>query len=826
MKKRILLAATVLLLAVGLFLCFGPRSHKQEGQALAAEKAASQNAEPTVDMPSPASSGASAIEKTGHVPGLLMTIVARPENAAEIEQKLYAPSREIRYVKLNRALLDGKQSPLWMPAGKGKLDIPLPDGSVVHATIQNSTMLDQSRFSVEGSVDGQPASRVLIAGNESGQYSAAILDLSVGTGATRHLANFAIRATGTELAQYYEVDQSLIPPCGGAIKPKITEEIRQRIAARQAASALTAASTDSTKSVDSPAVAAADGTTTPTIDLMMLYTPSVAKKAGNTDAVSAPVMQSTFDLIVAQVNSDMARSGINAKVRLVKVAKVEYYESTDVLTNALSALSGMSDGTIDSIHALRDEVGADLVCMAVSQSSAASTIGLGYMMESPSIVNTSDSVGNDFFGFTTVDYNYINSTHVVSHELGHNFGCQHDRENAKDSSGLVQQGAFSYSYGYRFNGTDGNQYRTIMAYAPGTRVSYYSNPNIIASETGIGVAVGIAAGQTGESYNAQTIQKTAFEVSTFRLQKTTSFYNGRLKGLATRAFVGSGEQQLIGGIVINGSAAKRVLLRASGPGLEGVNNYLADPKITLYKVDSTGATLVDTNSSWKLHSSSALLSAGGFAPKYDSEAAMLVTLQPGNYTANIESDNGGTGIGLIEAYEVTDDGNIRLFGIATRGYADNKDGKEMIAGIAINGNGDETKRVLIRVSGPTLARDSGIQNALDDPYLELHSGYDGSLLFANDDWATGATSVNGVKDDFQPTTSLAVNGNTYTIYSGAEISNTGLAPKNRRESALLVDLKPGAYTVIIHPFTSSTQPGTAGVGLVEVYELPSSGKFY
>ncbi|MFA5262922.1 MAG: hypothetical protein WC378_03790, partial [Opitutaceae bacterium] len=383
-------------------------------------------------------------------------------------------------------------------------------------------------------------------------------------------------------------------------------------------------------------------------------------------------------------------------------------------------------------------------------------------------------------------------------------------------------GAFSYSYGYRFYGKNGIRYRTIMAYEPGTRLNYFSNPDITASETGVGVPVGIAAGHTGESNNALTLQKTSFEVASFRKQMVTPFYTGRMMGLATRAYVGPGEQQLIGGIAVSGR--KQIILRASGPSLllQGVSGVLANPKITLNRL-VTNVGVVDSNDDWgTLSNKAAFLAASrqlGLTDLSSSlESALMLTLDGGLYTSNIEGSDGGTGVALMEAYEVTDTGDLKLTGIATRGYAD-VNGREMIAGLNVEGIAGQTKRIIVRVKGPSLSQ-QGITTAMNDPMLELHA-LDGSLLLTNDDWTSGAQVVNGVGDDFQPTA---------TYYHETEISNTGFAPTNRREPAIMVDLLPGIYTVVVKPFErldsdpALSQPAEPGVVLVEVYELAANGK--
>jgi hypothetical protein len=193
---------------------------------------------------------------------------------------------------------------------------------------------------------------------------------------------------------------------------------------------------------------------------------------------------------------------------------------------------------------------------------------------------------------------------------------------------------------------------------------------------------------------------------------------------------------------------------------------------------------------------------------------LVVTLPPGNYSAIVEGVGGATGIALIEAYEVDTPGDTRIVSLSTRGYADI--GREMIAGFAVQGNPGETKRVLIRVQGPNLAR-LGVTGAMPDPCLELH-GSDGTVLIANDDWSEGDTTVvNHVGDDFTP---------VVASYSEQAIAATGLAPKNRREPAVLVDLLPGAYSVVVKPFAklNPTPPATPqiaqpGVAIVEVFEI-------
>jgi hypothetical protein len=125
-----------------------------------------------------------------------------------------------------------------------------------------------------------------------------------------------------------------------------------------------------------------------------------------------------------------------------------------------------------------------------------------------------------------------------------------------------------------------------------------------------------------------------------------------------------------------------------------------------------------------------------------------------------------------------------VLNIATRGRVDAGD-NVMIAGFIIGaGVGNEDARVVVRAIGPSLSS-VGVSGALQDPFLELHDG-NGALLVSNDNW----------KDAQQ-----------------AELTATGLAPKNDLESAILAKVAPGAYTAIVRGKTSS------GIALVEVYAL-------
>ena len=255
--------------------------------------------------------------------------------------------------------------------------------------------------------------------------------------------------------------------------------------------------------------------------------------------------------------------------------------------------------------------------------------------------------------------------------------------------------------------------------------------------------------------------------------------------ISTRMEVLTGEQVLIGGFIITGNAPKKVILRAIGPSLAGagIPNPLADPVLELHGADGS---LITSNDNWK-DSQQTEIEATGIQPQNDLESAIVTTLTPGNYTAVMNGKNGGTGVGLVEGYDLDQAADSQLANISTRGFVDTGS-NVMIGGFILGnlGNGGGSGNVLIRALGPSLAQ-AGVSGALADPTLELHDG-NGALIQSNDNW----------KDTQQ-----------------TEIEATGIPPQNDLESALVATLNPAAYTAIV-----AGKGGLTGVGLVEVYRLP------
>ena len=126
--------------------------------------------------------------------------------------------------------------------------------------------------------------------------------------------------------------------------------------------------------------------------------------------------------------------------------------------------------------------------------------------------------------------------------------------------------------------------------------------------------------------------------------------NSKLANISTRGFVDTGDDVMIGGIIVGGpntGAGTRVIVRAIGPSLP-VDGNLADPLLELY--DGNGAILA-SNDDWQ-ETQRAEIEATGVAPADEKEAAIVRTLSAGNYTAIVSGANGTTGIGLVEGYNL------------------------------------------------------------------------------------------------------------------------------------------------------------------------------
>ncbi len=267
----------------------------------------------------------------------------------------------------------------------------------------------------------------------------------------------------------------------------------------------------------------------------------------------------------------------------------------------------------------------------------------------------------------------------------------------------------------------------------------------------------------------------------FDLLNGTALPPAQSLNLSARLPVGTDDNVLIGGLIIAGTEAKQVIVRGLGPSL-AVNGIplggtLADPTLELYQ----GSTLIMSNDNWK-DSQEGAIEATGIPPIDDLESAIVATLAPGTYTVILQGKNNGTGIGLVEAYDLDPTAQSTLANTSTRGLVQTGD-NVLIGGFIVGNGGSDT--VVVRAIGPSLAA-AGVANPLADPTLDLYDG-NGVLILSDDNWRDSQEAL---------------------------IQSTGLAPPNDAESAIIRSLTPGAYTAVVRG-----KDGATGVALVEVYNL-------
>jgi len=247
--------------------------------------------------------------------------------------------------------------------------------------------------------------------------------------------------------------------------------------------------------------------------------------------------------------------------------------------------------------------------------------------------------------------------------------------------------------------------------------------------------------------------------------------------ISTRLSVGIGNNVLIGGFIVTGSQGKKVIVRGVGPSLgNDFPGALQDPYLEIH--DSTGKTIA-SNDNWQDGDKLAIL-ASGVAPKDTKEPAVVLTLDPGNYTAIVSGVGGTTGIALVEVYDLDPTAPAKLANISTRGLVQTGDNVMILGTIIL---GDSPANVIFRGIGPS----TGVPGALQDPVLELHNA-DGDTIFTNDDWRTDQE---------------------------AEIIASKVPPGNDAESAIVATLDPGKYTVVLRGANNTT-----GIALVEAFQLP------
>jgi hypothetical protein len=300
--------------------------------------------------------------------------------------------------------------------------------------------------------------------------------------------------------------------------------------------------------------------------------------------------------------------------------------------------------------------------------------------------------------------------------------------------------------------------------------------------------VAVDAGMQG-TYLADVTNLSGGTVTTApaTLSVSTQHYQppvNRLINLSTRGYVANDADMMIAGFVISGPGAKKVLIRAVGPGLDQwLSGALTDSAFRVF--DSQGKRILyadDWTRDGDLETlAAASARAGAFELAHGSrDAVAVVSLPPGAYTVTVRSPVSGTGTALVEVYDLDLGSAARLVNLSTRGRV--RSDNPMIAGFVLQGSGERS--LLIRAIGPQLVG-FGLSTALVDPYFELH-GNSGAIA-SNDDWQD-------IAHVFQRRGAFALT-------------------EGSKDAALVRSISPGHYTTVVKGHGPNS-----GIALVEVYE--------
>jgi hypothetical protein len=216
----------------------------------------------------------------------------------------------------------------------------------------------------------------------------------------------------------------------------------------------------------------------------------------------------------------------------------------------------------------------------------------------------------------------------------------------------------------------------------------------------------------------------------------------------------------------------------------GITDPLLDPVLELH---GPGTFATRTNNNWR-DTQENEIQATGIPPTSDVESAILVTLNPGSYTAIVRGNGNTLGVALVEVYDLNQEVDSKLANLSTRAFVSTGDNIVIAGFLLSDASPDVSDRIIVRGIGPSLA--PGIlptSAVLADPTLELRDS-SGTLLASNNDWQDNPVQA-------------------------AEITAAGLAPGHIREAAIAATLPPGLYTALLAGVNGGT-----GIGVVEIYD--------
>lgn len=271
------------------------------------------------------------------------------------------------------------------------------------------------------------------------------------------------------------------------------------------------------------------------IDILVVYT-SAAKQWADTYEGG---INNTISLAMAKCNLVSENSKLGIKFNLVHSTEIDYVESGDSYLD----INNLTDGIIPNVYAIRDIVAADIVMLF------ANTNDFGGMSKL-----LTDKNGNEEFGYSVTRIQQASGLTTI-HEIGHNLGAHHHRQQSVDTGPTIWNNwsENTWSAGWRWKGGDNNYYCDVMTYEAGyffsdgithTQIPYFSDPDFNYQ--------GQPAGHVTEANNARTIRETKHVVAAYRKAQTKStptVYTVVVDGITKNGATS-------GGYVVNEGASK------------------------------------------------------------------------------------------------------------------------------------------------------------------------------------------------------------------------------------------------------------------------------